>query len=262
MITWDETILDKKTIQFKKMSLAVKGQLRNDLKKVPGVTDIKVKTFLKIHGNPGTFCEFEFKMKSDLGKEGVENVLNRTLDIGAEKERNSYDRINMSLLFPSVEWIDAYKDYNSSEYRNLTTAMRAALAEFYQDIDDVVAFEIVSLAEAPDGWLVVEYFLLVDSDSNVTRKDLKDTFTEFTKSDTFGEIFPYAKKQEVPENNKGKKENEKNKAVVGMIVFAVMIMCVMIITFLVVVGSSINLYKSLGEVIVSKVKRFFSCQSM
>ncbi|RMX60031.1 hypothetical protein pdam_00020379, partial [Pocillopora damicornis] len=136
------------------MALAVRSLLKKDLENVTGVTDIKIKKFLKIHRNPGTFCEFEFK--SDLGKERVENELDNALDICMEKASILNLRQNMSLLLPGVEWKDPFADYNNSEYRRIKTAIEDALNEFYQDKDDVVDFEVVSLAKANDGWTLAK----------------------------------------------------------------------------------------------------------
>ncbi|CAH3039947.1 unnamed protein product, partial [Pocillopora meandrina] len=135
-------------------ALAVRSLLKKDLENVTGVTDFKVKKFLKIHRNPGTFCEFEFK--SDLGKERVENELDNALDICMEKASILNLRQNMSLLLPGVEWKDPFADYNNSEYRRIKTAIEDALNEFYQDKDDVVDFEVVSLAKANDGWTLAK----------------------------------------------------------------------------------------------------------
>lgn len=239
-ITWNETTLDKKTMQYKEMALAVRSLLKKDLENVTGVTDFKVKKFLKIHKNPGTFCEFEFK--SDLGKERVENELDNALDICMEKASILNLRQNMSLLLPGVEWKDPFADYNNSEYRRIKTAIEDALNEFYQDKDDVVDFEVVSLAKANDGWTLakVEYYLLVSSATNATGKELQDTLTTFTKSDTYEKTFPDAKRihekrNTATESSEMDKENERSKLTISLIVVAAITICAVMILFLIVV---------------------------
>lgn len=239
-VTWNKTILNKKSMQYKTMSLAVRSLLNKDLKNVKGVTDIKVETFLKIHRERGTFCKFEFE--SDVGKESVEEKLNHSLEIGMEKALISYRRLNMSLLLPGVEWKDPFADHNRSEYRNITKAIEDALNDFYQDTDNVVDFEVVSLAKANDRWTSakVEYFLLVSSAFNATGKDLQDTLPAFTKSDTYGKTFRDAKrKKELKETDtesiKKDKDNQKSILTVSLIVVAAMTICAVMIAFLVVV---------------------------
>lgn len=232
-------------MQYKKMALAVRSLLKKDLENVTGVTDFKVKKFLKIHRNPGTFCEFEFK--SDLGKERVENELDNALDICMEKASILNLRQNMSLLLPGVEWKDPFADYNNSEYRRIKTAIEDALNEFYQDKDDVVDFEVVSLAKANDGWTLakVEYYLLVSSATNATGKELQDTLTTFTKSDTYEKTFPDAKRirekrDTATESSEMDKENERSKLTISLIVVAAISICAVMILFLIVVSSFIN----------------------
>ncbi|KAJ7391053.1 hypothetical protein OS493_021074 [Desmophyllum pertusum] len=219
-IEWDRKLSDKKSREFKETALAVRNQLRKDLKEIQWVSDIKVKKFMQKQGK--TFCEFD-----------IQKALNMTVDIGSIAE-TSYARINMTLTLSSVSWIDAYNDHNSTEYKNLTTAIKAALSEIYQDADDVVGFEIASVTAAHDGSaLVLEYFLLVDPDTDLKKKDLEAIFMEFTKNGSFEEMISVAEKQEQQTETE---ESEKTKPVaVGLIVFAAVIMCGVIITFLVVI---------------------------
>lgn len=237
-IEWDNKLSDKKSQEFKEMSLAVRNQLRKDLGELQGISDIKVKKFMKKNGNTSqTFCEFECKVNpKHVGKEDIEIALNRTIDIGATTEI-SYTRMNMTLSLSSLAWIDAYNDHNSSEYKNLTAAIEAALSEVYQDTDDVVGFEIVSVSEAPDGSLVVQYYVLVDPDSDLKKNDLEETIKEFTKDGSFGKMITGVKKQQQQQQQTGsEEEDEDDKPLVGLVVFAAVIMCLVILTFLVVVS--------------------------
>lgn len=232
-IEWDKQLLDKKSKEFKEVSLAVKTQLKKDLKELSSVSQIKVKTFMEKKGN--TFCEFECRVTSkDVGKDDIKKALNMTIDIAAAVNI-SYNRINMSLSLSSLSWIDAYDDHNSSEYKNLTSGIMAALSEVYHDTDDVVDFEIVSVSEAPDGSLVVEYVVLVDPDADVKKNDLEEIFKEFTKDGSFEKMITGVKKKQLQqsENEEG---DQKDEPPVGLIVFAAVILCAVIITFLVVVS--------------------------
>lgn len=232
-IEWDRKLSDKKSREFKETALAVRNQLKKDLKEIQWVSDVKVNKFMQKQGK--TFCEFECKANATLEKEDIQKALNMTVDIGSIAE-TSYARINMTSTLSSVSWIDAYNDDNSTEYKNLTTAIKAALSEIYQDADDVVGFEIASVTAAHDGSaLVLEYFLLVDPDTDLKKKDLEAIFKEFTKNGSFEEMISVAEKQEQPPETE---ESEKTgPAAVGLIVFAAVIMCVVIITFLVVVST-------------------------
>lgn len=233
-IEWDKKLLDKKSKEFKEVSLAVKTQLKKDLKELSSVSQIKVKTFMEEKGN--TFCEFECRVTSkDVGKDDIEKALNMTIDIAAAVNI-SYNRINMSMSLSSLSWIDAYDDHNSSEYKNLTSGIMVALSEVYQDTDDVVGFEIVSVSEALDGSLVVEYVVLVDPDADVKKNDLEEIFKEFTKDGSFEKMITGVKKKQLQqsENEEG---DQKDEPPVGLIVFAAVILCAVIITFLVVVSA-------------------------
>lgn len=233
-IEWDKKLSDKKSKEFKEVSLAVKTQLKKDLKELSSVSQIKVKTFMEKKGN--TFCEFECRVTSkDVGKDDIEKALNMTIDIAAAVNI-SYNRINMSMSLSSLSWIDAYDDHNSSEYKNLTSGIMVALSEVYQDTDDVVGFEIVSVSEALDGSLVVEYVVLVDPDADVKKNDLEEIFKEFTKDGSFEKMITGVKKKQLQqsENEEG---DQKDEPPVGLIVFAAVILCAVIITFLVVVSA-------------------------
>lgn len=82
-ITWDKELSDKKSKKFQEMSLAVKTQLEKDLKELPSVSQIKVKSFMQKEGN-NTFCEFECWVNStNVTRDVIKKVLNMTIDIGA-----------------------------------------------------------------------------------------------------------------------------------------------------------------------------------
>ena len=171
-----------------------------------------------------------------------------------EKALISYRRLNMSLLLPGVEWKDPFADHNRSEYRNITKAIGDALNDFYQDTDNVVDFEVLSLAKANDRWTSakVEYFLLVSSAFNATGKDLQDTLPAFTKSDTYGKTFRDAKqKKELKETDtesiKKDKDNQKSILTVSLIVVAAMTICAVMIAFLIVVKLFINFQLEIGR---------------
>ena len=234
-IEWDEKLSEKKSKEFKEMSLVVRNQLRKVLERLQVISEIKVKKFKENEGN--TFCEIECKVNSQqVTEKDIENALNATIDIGAALEI-SYSRVNMTLNLPGLSWVDAYNDHNSSEYKNLTTAIKTALSEVFKDTDDVVSFEIVLVSEAPDGSLVVEYHVLVDPESALEKKDLEETLMEFTKDDSFEKMITGVKKQQEKEDIGGEEgEDESDKAPVGLIVFAAVIMCLVIITFVVVVS--------------------------
>ncbi|KAL9955202.1 hypothetical protein ACROYT_G036489 [Oculina patagonica] len=234
-IEWDKKLSDKRSQEFKEMSLAVRNQLRKDLDELQGISEIKVKKFMKMDGNTSqTFCEFECKVNpKHVRKEDIENALNMTIDIGAAVEI-TYTQISMSLSLSSLAWIEAYNDHNSSEYKNLTAAIGAALSEVYQDTEDVVGFEIVSVSEAPDDSLVVEYIVLVDPDSDLKKNDLEETIKEFTNNGSFGKLLTGVKKQQQPQTE-SEDDNEEDKPLVGLVVFAAVIMCLVILTFLVVI---------------------------
>ena len=237
-IEWDKKLSDKKSKEFKEMALAVKKQLKEDLKDLQGINEIRVKKFTKKDGD--IFCNFECKVNTKLvNKEDIKYTLNMTVDIGATAEI-SYTRINMSLNLSSLSWIDAYNDHNSSEYKNLTTAIIAALSEVYQDTEEVLGFEIVSISEAHDGSnsLVVDYHVLVDSESNLKKNDLEETIKESTKDSSFGKMFTGVKKQQEQQQQTGsEEEDDKDKPPVGLIVFAAVIICLVILTFLVMVST-------------------------
>ena len=233
-IKWDEKLSDKKSKEFKEMSLVVRNQLWKVLKELQGIQEIKVKKFEENEGN--TFCEIECKVNSSQVSEDVKKTVNKTIDIGALSEI-SYTRVNMTLSLTSLSWVDAYNDHNSSEYKNLTTTIKAALSEVYIDTDDVVSFEIVSVSEAPDGSLVVEFHVLVDPDSALKKKDLEETLKEFTKDESFGKMITGVKKrQQEEETGVEEEEDESDKVQVGLIVFAAVIMGLVIITFVVAVS--------------------------
>ena len=83
-IAWDKELSDEKSKKFQEVSLAVKTQLEKDLKNLPNVSQIKVKSFMEKQGN--TFCEFECRVNSkNVTKEVIVKALNMTIDIGAAK---------------------------------------------------------------------------------------------------------------------------------------------------------------------------------
>jgi len=83
-IAWDKELSDEKSKKFQEVSLAVKTQLEKDLKDLPSVSQIKVKSFMEKQGN--TFCEFECRVNStNVTKYVIEKTLNMTIDIGAAK---------------------------------------------------------------------------------------------------------------------------------------------------------------------------------
>lgn len=82
-IAWDKELSDQKSKKFQEVSLAVKTQLEKDLKNLPSVSQIKVKSFMEKQGN--TFCEFECRVNSTNVAKDVIKALNMTIDIGAAK---------------------------------------------------------------------------------------------------------------------------------------------------------------------------------
>ena len=228
-IEWNETLSDKNGKAFKEMSLAVKTQLNKDLKEL-SVSQIKVKSFILKEGN--TFCEFECRVNSKaVTKEDIEKVLNMTVDIGAA-EGKSYTRVTMSLNLLSLSWIDAYDDPNTPEYENLKTEIIDALSEVFQNTDNVAGFEIVSVSKALDGSLAVEYVALVDPDADVKQNDLEETFKKFTKDRSFEKMITGVEKRQLQQS-----QDQKDEPPVGVIVFAALILCAVIIAFVVVVSA-------------------------
>lgn len=142
----------------------------------------------------------------------------------------SYTKITTSLQLSSVSWIEAYNDENSPEYKNLTSRILDALSEVYQDTEDVVGFEIISLSKASDGSVMVEYDVLVNPASELKKEDLDETFDEFTKNNSFGGMATGSKpvKQEQDESE----ESQSEGSVTGLVVFGALIMCAVIIAFL------------------------------
>ena len=229
-IPWDIKLSDKKTKEFKEMSLAVKSQLKQDLKEI--VSQIKVKSFMEKRGN--TFCEFECRVNSkNVTKEDIEKVLNMTMDISAS-EGISYIRITMTLNLLNLSWIDAYDDSNTPEYDNLTTSIIDALSEVFKDVDAVADLEIVSVSEALDGSLVVEYVALVDPEADVKKSDLEEIFKEFTRDRSCEKMITAVEKQQLQQS-----QYQKDDPPVGVIVFAALIMGTLMLTFVVVVSAFI-----------------------
>ena len=227
-IKWKITLADKKSNEFKEMSLAVKTQLRKDLEGL--VSQIKVQSFMQRNGN--TFCDIEYRMNSKLvTKDFIEKALNMTIDIGAV-EGISYARVTMNLNLLSLSWIDAYDDPNTPEYENLTTGIIDALSEVFQETEDVAGLEIVSVTEALDGSLAVEYIALVDPDRDVKKNDLEEVFKEFTKERSFEQMITGVEKKQLQES-----QDQKDEPPVGLIVFAAVVLCAVILTFLVVVSA-------------------------
>ena len=231
-IPWDIKLSDKKSKEFKEMSLAVKSQLKQDLKGLPSISQIKVKSFMEKQGN--TFCEFECRVNSkNVTKEDIEKVLKMTMDIKAS-EGISYIRITMTLNLLSLSWIDAYDDPNTPEYDNLTTSITDALSEVFKDVDAVADLEIVSVSEALDGSLVVEYVALVDPEADLKKSDLEEIFKEFTKDRSFEKMITAVEKQQLQQS-----QDQKDDPPVGVIVFAALIMGTLMLTFLFVVSAFI-----------------------
>ena len=232
-IPWDEKLSDKKTKEFKEVSRAVETQLKKDLKELPSVSHIKVKSFMEKQGN--TFCEFECRVNPKLvTKENIEKALNMTMDISAS-EGISYTRINMILNLLSVSWINAYDDPKTPEYDTLTTSIIDALSEVFKDTDAVADLEIVSVSEALDGSLAVEYVALVDPEADVKKSDLEEIFKEFTKDTSFEKLITAAEKPQLQQS-----QDQKDEPLVGVIVFAALIMGTGILAFLVVVSAFIQ----------------------
>lgn len=227
-IPWDNKLSDKKSKEFKAVSLAVKSQLKKDLKELPSVSQIKVKSFMEKEGH--TFCEFECRVNSKhVTKEDIEKALNMTMDISAS-EGISYTQINMILNLLSLSWIDAYDDPKTPEYDNLMTSIIDALSEVFKGTDAVVDLEIVSVSEAIDGSLAVEYVALVDPEEDVQKSDLEEIFKEFTKDRSFEKMITAAEKPQLQQS-----QDQKDEPLVGVIVFAALIMGTVILVFLVVV---------------------------
>lgn len=232
-IPWDNKLSDKKSKEFKAVSLAVKSQLKKDLKELLSVSQIKVKSFMEKEGH--TFCEFECRVNSkDVTKEDIEKALNMTMDISAS-EGISYTQINMILNLLSLSWIDAYDDPKTPEYDNLMTSIIDALSEVFKDTDAVVDLEIVSVSEAIDGSLAVEYVALVDPEEDVQKSDLEEIFKEFTKDRSFEKMITAAEKPQLQQS-----QDQKDEPLVGVIVFAALIMGTVILVFLVVVSAFIS----------------------
>lgn len=209
------------------MALVVKNQLKEDLRQLQGISEIKVKKFKELQGN--TLCEFECKANSKVvGKEDIQKAFNGTVDIAANVEV-SYTKVDMSLKLSSVSWIDDYSDHNSTEYKNLTSRINAALSEVYRDADDVIGFEIVLLSRAQDGSVMVDYLVLVNPDSDLKKKDLDETLNEFTKNNSFGGMTTGSNFEQEQES----KESQSDGPVVGLVVLGALVMCVVIIAFLV-----------------------------
>ena len=231
-IPWDDKLSDKKSKEFKEMSLAVKTQLKQDLKELPSVSKIKVKSFMENQGN--TSCDFECRVNSKhVTKEKIEKALNMTIDISAS-EGISYIRIAMTLNLLSLSWIDAYNDPKTPEYDNLKTSVIDALSEVFQDTDAVADLEIVSVSEALDGSLIVEYVALVGPEEDVKKSDLEEIFKEYTKDRSFAKMITAVEKSQ-PQHS----QDQNDDSPVGVIVFAALIMGTLILTFLVVVSAFI-----------------------
>ena len=225
-IPWNINFANNRSREFKQLALNVKYKLREVLSQQKGVREIEIKEFKEEHGN--TSCVFHYKMNSAVvEKEAIEKVLNGTVDIGVIAPV-VYAAIKMSLKLSSVSWIDSFDDQNSTDYKNLTRRIKAALSEVYQSTDDVVGFEINSLLKTPDGSVMVEYVVMVYPDSKLKKKDLENTFNEFTKNNSFAGM--------IADNQPAKQEEEKSEsdgAVTGLVVIGALMMCVVIIAFLV-----------------------------
>lgn len=225
-IPWNINFANHRSREFKQLALNVKNKLREVLSQQEGVREIEIKEFKEEHGN--TSCVFDYKMNSAvIEKEAIEKVLNGTVDIGVIAPV-VYAVIKMSLKLSSVSWIDSFDDQNSTDYKNLTRRIKAALSEVYQSTDDVVGFEINSLLKTADGSVMMEYVVMVYPDSKLKKKDLQNTFNEFTKNNSFSGM--------IANNQPAKQEEEKSEsdgAVTGLVVIGALMMCVVIIAFLV-----------------------------
>ena len=230
---WDKELSDKKSKKFKELSRAVKTQLKKDLKELPSVSQIKVNSFMKRQGN-NTFCEFECRVNSrNITKVVIEQTLNMTVDIVAALGI-TYSRINMTLNLLSLSWIDAYNDPKTPEYDNLTTSIIDALSEVFKDTDAVAWLEIVSVSEALDGSLVVEYFALVNPEADVNKTNLEEIFKDFKKDRSFENMITAVVKRPLEQS-----QDQKDGPPVGVIVFAALIMGAVILAFVVVVSAFI-----------------------
>ena len=90
-IKWDKELSDGKSKKFQEMSLAVKTQLEKDLKDLPSVSLIKIKSFMQEQGN--TFCEFECWVNStNVTIDDIRKALNMTIDIGAAEGTGAENR--------------------------------------------------------------------------------------------------------------------------------------------------------------------------
>ena len=82
-IKWDHELSDEKSKKFQEMSLAVKTQLEKDLKQLPSVSRITVKSFMYAQEKGNTFCEFECWVNStNVTRDDIKKALNMTIDIG------------------------------------------------------------------------------------------------------------------------------------------------------------------------------------
>ena len=223
-VPWNIKFVNHRSREFKQLALNVKNKLREVLSKQQGISEIKIKEFKEKHGN--TSCVVDCKVTSAVvEKEDIEKVLNGTVDIGVIAPV-AYAAIKMSLKLSRVSWIDSFDDQNSTAYKNLTRRIKDALSDVYQSKDDVVGFEINSLMKTFDGSVLLEYLVVVYPDSKLMKKDLENTFNEFTKNNSFGGM--------IAENHPAKEEeSESDGAVNGLVVMGALIMCVVIIAFII-----------------------------
>ena len=228
-IPWDTNFANHRSREFKQLALNVKNKLREVLSQQKGISEIKIKEFKEDkHGN--TSCVFDYKMNSAVvEKEDIEKALNGTVDIGVIAPV-AYAPIKMSLKLLSVSWINSFDDRNSTDYKNLTRRIKAALSEVYQSTGDVVGFEINSLSKTSDGSVSVEYVVMVYPDSKLKKKDLEKTFNEFTKNNSFGGMIAENQLQPVKQEEE---KSESDGAVTGLVVIGALMICVVIIAFLV-----------------------------
>ena len=208
--------------------MAVELEVTKDLAQLQGIHEINVIKFMQNHGC--TSCEFECKINSTVvAHKDIEEALNETIDIG------SYNWIQMSLQLLSEPWIGAYNDPNSLKYRNLTTRIIAALSKVYKGIDYVVDFEITSLSRAPRGPVVVEYLVLVNSETELKKAHLDEIFNEFTKNNSFGGMIIGKR---AARDSKSEDTQKPDGYVIVLVVIGASVMGLVIIAFLVRVSKA------------------------
>ena len=237
---WKNDFANHRSHEFKELALDVKNKLREILSWQQGISNIKIENFKQKHGN--TSCVFECKMSSSVvERDDIKNVLNGTVDIGVIAPVAPYTEINMSLELSNVSWIASYSNRESKEYKNLTSRIKVALEDVYQNTDDLVGFEINSLSRTSDGSVMVDYLVKVYPDSELNKKYLESIFNEFTKNNSFGGMIAGKKPGKKPEKEENDSEvkSEPNGTVTGLVVMGALIMCVAIIAFLVRVSVKI-----------------------